>query len=125
MRHGESCAIPSRKRHASREYHGRRQFARMPDCGADLPVRIVQAEAEALPFADKRFDIGTCVRALEATRDPVHSLAESRRIGTFPAKNGALSTIKSKGEFHVWFVPNRGPVSALFARRDPTSRECA
>ncbi len=47
---------------------------------ADLPVRIVQAEVEALPFADKSFDIVTCAWALEATRDPIRSLEELCRV---------------------------------------------
>lgn len=48
--------------------------------GPDLPVRLLQADAHALPFADATFDRVFHVGAMGSFRDPRRALAELARV---------------------------------------------
>jgi ubiquinone/menaquinone biosynthesis C-methylase UbiE len=48
--------------------------------GAAVPVRVIRADAEDLPFADRAFDAVVCSLVLCTIGDPDRALAEIRRV---------------------------------------------
>jgi len=52
------------------------EIARM----ADLPIEVVQARAEALPFADASFDVVNCRQALHHAADLMQMCREAQRV---------------------------------------------
>jgi ubiquinone/menaquinone biosynthesis C-methylase UbiE len=54
--------------------------ARLADSAADLPKHLVEAPAEALPFADDTFDTVVATLVLCTIPDPVAAIAELARV---------------------------------------------
>ena len=62
--------------------------------------QLVNAAAEALPFADKEFDYVICNQVLEHSDDPAQFLREVTRVG----KAGYIETPSLLGE---WLFPKK------------------
>ena len=81
--------------------------------------QLVNAAAEALPFADKEFDYVICNQVLEHSDDPAQFLREVMRVG----KAGYIETPSLLGEWlfpkksHRWVVLNIGDKLVLYDKR--------
>lgn len=81
--------------------------------------QLVNAAAEALPFADKEFDYVICNQVLEHSDDPAQFLREVMRVG----KAGYIETPSLLGEWlfpkksHRWVVLNIGDKLFLYDKR--------
>ena len=81
--------------------------------------QLVNAAAEALPFADKEFDYVICNQVLEHSDDPAQFLREVTRVG----KAGYIETPSLLGEWlfpkksHRWVVLNIGDKLVLYDKR--------
>lgn len=82
---------------------------------APVPVELVEASAEALPFASGRFDTAVVTWALCTIGDPVRALAELRRV----LKPGGRLLFVEHGR-----APDPG-VARWQARLTPLWRRCA
>lgn len=76
--------------------------------------RIVRADVECLPFADKEFDFVYCCHVLEHTQDPLKACAEIMRVGRrgyieTPTlmKDCLFSWAKGMHRWHVVAIGNR------------------
>jgi SAM-dependent methyltransferase len=102
--------------------------ARRRAAEARVPVRVVRAAAEALPFADGVFDTIVACNVLCSVEDPVRAAAELRRVlrppGTVRIYEHVRSLSRRAGRFQdviqpLWTRvaagchPNRDPVPAL------------
>jgi ubiquinone/menaquinone biosynthesis C-methylase UbiE len=70
--------------------------------GARVPVEVVDAPAEALPFADGEFDTVVSTLVLCSVADPVASLAEVRRVLTPGGRFVFLEHGGADGKRAVW-----------------------
>lgn len=81
--------------------------------------QLVNAAAEALPFADKEFDYVICNQVLEHSDDPAQFLREVTRVG----KAGYIETPSLLGEWlfpkksHRWVVLNIGDKLVLYDKQ--------
>ena len=67
----------------------------------DLPVGLVQCEAEAMPFADASFDVVFCPGVLHYSLDMHVTIQECRRV------------LKKEGLFITWVYTEQKPIRKL------------
>ena len=96
---------------------------------ARVPVELCDAPAEALPFADQRFDVVVCVLVLCTVSDLATALAELYRVLRPGGRLVFLEHVRAQGRLArwqdrltplwVWFLagchPNRGTQAAIAA----------
>ena len=80
--------------------------------------KLVNAAAEALPFADKEFDYVICNQVLEHSDDPAQFLREVMRVG----KAGYIETPSLLGE---WLFPKQSHRYVVRATMPTTTANCS
>ena len=73
---------------------------RLPE--ARVPVEVVSASAEELPFADESFDAAVATFVLCSVGDPVRTLAEIRRVLRPDGRLVLLEHVRGSGRLAAW-----------------------
>jgi ubiquinone/menaquinone biosynthesis C-methylase UbiE len=78
----------------------KRLAARLP--AARVPVELCDAAAEALPFADQRFDVVVSVMVLCTVADPAAALAEAYRVLRPGGRLVFVEHVRGQGRLARW-----------------------